>query len=352
MEFNKLNERHLIAITMGDPAGIGSEIAVKALRHESLYKNCIPIVIGDKLPILDAISFTKSNLAINELQDVQQARGEYGMIDLINMDYLKSGSWEYKKVCRLCGEASFHYILKGIDLAMNKQVHAVVTGPINKEAINLAGYHYSGHTEIFAQYTHTDTYGMLLSSGNLRIIHVTTHVSMREACDLIYKNSEKVRRTIELANEAMIMLDINQPKIGVAGLNAHASENGLFGDEEEISIIPAIQACRAKGMIIDGPVPPDTVFVKALAGQYDVVVAMYHDQGHIPLKLSGFKMDMSTGRYTSMSGVNSTIGLPIIRTSVDHGTAYGKAGEGRANEESLVEAIEMAIAMANKRFPR
>jgi len=224
------------------------------------------------------------------------------------------------------------------------RIAGVVTGPISKEAINMAGHHYAGHTELFADYTKTKNYGMLLSGGGLNVIHVTTHVSMREACDLISK--ERVQRTIHLADRALKLMGRDKRRIAVAGLNAHSSENGLFGHEEADAIIPAIEASRAEGLDVTGPVPPDTVFVKALGGQFDVVVAMYHDQGHIPLKLSGFRMDPNTGLYSQMSGINATIGLPFIRTSVDHGTAYGKAGKNLANEESLVDAIDMAVTFA------
>ena len=343
--------RHKIAITMGDAAGIGPEITVKALGHAGLYEGCIPIVVGDVAPLEEALAYTGSPLKLKEIREPEEGAGEFGTIEVISSGLLKKGDWQYKKVCRSSGEASFQYIVTGIRLAMERRCDAVVTGPINKEAINLAGHHYSGHTEIFADYTGTDTYGMLLTSKKLRVIHVTTHVSMREACEIIREHPEKVEKAILLARDAMEQLGIEKPRIGVAGLNAHCSENGLFGDEEERAIIPAVEACRKKGIPVEGPVPPDTVFVKAMAGQYDVVVAMYHDQGHIPLKLSGFQMDREKQCYTAMSGVNSTIGLPIIRTSVDHGTAFGKAGEGRANEESLVEAVEMAVRMAEKRFP-
>ena len=221
---------------------------------------------------------------------------------------------------------------------------AVVTGPISKEAIHLAGHHYSGHTEIFADYTNTRDYAMLLVSDKLRVIHVTTHVSMEEACRRITK--DRVLRVIKLAQTGMELLGFPRPRIAVAGFNAHCSENGLFGDQEAKGIIPAVEEARKLGMDVDGPVPPDTVFCKAVSGMYDVVVAMYHDQGHIPIKLMGFTMDSATGSYTSLSGINCTIGLPIIRTSVDHGTAYGKAGEGRANAQSMIEAIEAAHIMA------
>ncbi|MCD2492972.1 4-hydroxythreonine-4-phosphate dehydrogenase PdxA [Lacrimispora sp. NSJ-141] len=343
--------KHIITITMGDAAGIGPEIAVKALSNKDVYESCIPVVIGDRIPLEEALEYAHSDLKLREIKAPEEAAGEFGTIDFINLNLLKKGDWTYKTVCKSSGEASFQYILKGIELAMKRRSHGVVTGPINKEAINLAGHHYSGHTEIFAEYTGSNTYGMLLASKKLRVIHVTTHVSMRNACDMIREHPEKVEHAIYLAKDAMEQLGIEQPRIAVAGLNAHSSENGLFGDEEEKSIIPAIEKCQKEGILAEGPVPPDTVFVKAMAGQYDVVVAMYHDQGHIPLKLSGFQMDYEKKCYTAMSGVNSTIGLPIIRTSVDHGTAFGKAGEGRANEESLVEAIAVAVQMADKRFP-
>lgn len=340
--------RPVIGITMGDPAGVGPEIAIKALAREEIYKECVPVVIGDYEPLKDACEFTNLHLGLREIADVGEAKGAYGMVEFINLNFLKPGSWEYKKVSALCGDAAFNYVKKAIELALENKIHAVVTGPISKEAINLAGHHYAGHTEIFADLTNTRDYAMMLANDNLRVVHVTTHVSLQRACDMI--TGERVLRTIRLANDAMKMLDIKSPRIAVAGLNPHSSENGLFGDEEEKHIIPAIEEARKEGIDVEGPVPPDTVFVKALSGQYDAVVAMYHDQGHIPVKLTGFKIDPSTGKFTEIKGINCTLGLPIIRTSVDHGTAFGKAGEGRANEESLVDAIMMAVKMARHKF--
>jgi 4-hydroxythreonine-4-phosphate dehydrogenase len=338
----------IIGITMGDPSGIGSEIAVKALKREDIYLECRPVVIGDFEALRQANEFSGTGLELREIVEPGEAIGKRGVLDFINLGLLAPGSFEYKKVQKLCGEASFRYVTRAIELASSGSLHAVVTGPINKEAINMAGHHYSGHTEIFGDYTHTKDFAMLLTGGNLRVVHVTTHCSMREACDLIKR--ERVLAVIKLAHEALRLMGYDRPRIGVAGLNAHSSENGLFGWEEEREISPAIEDAKSLDIDAEGPVPPDTVFVKCQAGQYDVVVAMYHDQGHIPLKLAGFKLDIATNRYTSMSGVNSTIGLPIIRTSVDHGTAFGKAGEGRANEESLVDAINMAIVMAKNKF--
>ncbi|MDR1622502.1 MAG: 4-hydroxythreonine-4-phosphate dehydrogenase PdxA [Synergistaceae bacterium] len=327
---------------------MGSEIAAKALRHEDIFEKCLPVVIGDYEALRQANEFSGAGLELREVKEPAEAEGKYGTLEYIDLGFLKPGSFEYKKVQKLCGEASFQYVVKGIDLAMKKQLHAVVTGPINKEAVNLAGHHYSGHTEIFGDYTHTENFAMLLTGGALKVIHVTTHCSMREACDRIKR--ERVLAVIKLAHEGLSLMGYKNPRIGVAGLNPHAGENGLFGWEEEREIAPAIKDAKTLGMDADGPVPPDTVFVKCQGGQYDVVVAMYHDQGHIPLKLAGFKLDAGTNRYSSMSGVNSTIGLPIIRTSVDHGTAFGKAGEGRANEESMVDAINAAAVMAKNKF--
>lgn len=338
-----------LAITMGDPAGVGAEITVKALARKEVYDACVPVVIGDWEAMLDALDYTGNNrLKLRRISSPEEASGEYGTIDLIDMAFLQPQGWEYKKVGKLTGEASFQYVVKGIELANEGRIHAVVTGPINKEAINLAGHHYSGHTEIFADMTHTSSCAMLLVSKKLKVIHVTTHVSMREACDRVTK--ERVLEVIHLADEGGKLMGIPHPRIGIAGLNAHCSENGLFGFEEERWIIPAVRTAQAEGLTADGPVPPDTIFVKALAGQYDIVVAMYHDQGHIPVKLSGFVLDPETNLYSSLSGINTTVGLPIIRTSVDHGTAFDRAGEGRANEESMLEALEMAATMANNKF--
>lgn len=337
----------LIGITMGEPAGIGAEIALKALGHPEIYDTCIPVIIGDTAALEDARRFLNSKLILREIEDAKEAKGEFGTVNYVNMGFLDHQDWKYKVSTALGGKASYGYIEKAVRWAMQNKIDAVVTGPISKESINMAGYPYSGHTEILGALTNTEKFAMLLCSDELRVIHVTTHVSMKDACDLI--TEQRVYDVIGLAKEGMRLLGYQDPKIGVAGFNAHSSENGLFGDQEEKAIIPAVERAKKEGVNVEGPVPPDTVFVKALAGQYDIVVAMYHDQGHIPLKLNGFKLDMETRKYTSMSGINCTIGLPIIRTSVDHGTAYGKAGEGRANEESLVEAIEAAILMSKNR---
>ncbi|MCL2382482.1 MAG: 4-hydroxythreonine-4-phosphate dehydrogenase PdxA [Treponema sp.] len=341
----KINGKPILGISIGDPSGIGPEICVKALCLNEIHERAALVVYADRQVLLDGLEVTGKSFALNAVKDPRNAKGSPGVIDYVDVGVItRKGEYAYSTVGAKSGEASFQYVVSAIRDAMEGKTAGVVTGPINKEAINMAGHDYAGHTEIFADYTKTKSYGMLLSGGGLNVIHCTTHVSMRDACDLITK--DRVFDTIRLAQKSLCLMGRQTRRIAVAGLNAHASENGLFGTEEAAAIIPAIEAARAQGLDVTGPVPPDTVFVKALGGQFDVVVAMYHDQGHIPLKLCGFKMDPQTGLYSSMSGVNATIGLPIIRTSVDHGTAFGKAGKNRANEESLVDAINMAITFA------
>lgn len=337
-------KRPIIGISIGDPAGIGPEICLKALSVPEIYEKSVPVVFTDALVMEDARELVGKNLNFNSINNPSSARGEFGTIDFIDAGLLKKGDYTYSQVRSTSGEASFQYVVSAIRSALSGDIAAVVTGPVNKEAINLAGHHFAGHTEIFAHYTNTKDYGMLLSGGGLNVIHVTTHVSMKEACDLVTK--DRVYRVIRLAEKSLALMGKDKHRIAVAGFNPHASENGLFGDEEARAIIPAIEQARSEGFDVSGPLPPDTVFIKALGGSFDMVVAMYHDQGHIPLKLCGFRIDPATGLYSQMSGINATIGLPIIRTSVDHGTAFGKAGKNQANEESMVDAINMAIIFA------
>ena len=349
--------KNILGISAGDPAGIGAEVTVKALLRRELYADCTPLVIGDKAALEDALRFTGSVLKLRCVESPEQALGEYGTIDLLDMKILgppetppasaSAHSWEYGKASVTGGEAAFRYVEKAIRLAMEKRIAGIVTSPINKEGINMAGHHYAGHTEILAALTGTKDYAMLLACGNLRVIHVTTHVSIKQAVSLI--SAPRVLAVLRLAAEGLRLLGLPEARIAVAGLNPHASEHGLFGDEEEKAIIPAIAQARAEWINVTGPFPPDTVFVKALGGSYDIVVAMYHDQGHIPLKLVGFKLDGTTGLFTQMSGVNCTLGLPIIRTSVDHGTAYDRAGKNISNEQSMIEAIEAALTMVKNR---
>ncbi len=340
----------IIGITMGDPTGIGPEITAKALAQRSIYERCKPLVTGDASVMELAVKITQTGLKIHPIQKVSEALFEYGTIDVIDLKDVDVSKLIFGRVSAMGGEAAFDAVKKVIDLALVGDIDATVTGPLNKEALNMAGHHYTGHTEIYADFTHTKDYTMMLVSGKLRVVHVSTHVSLRQACDNVKK--ERVYAVIKLADQAMKDFGIERPRIGVAGLNPHASDGGLFGFEEIQEIIPAIEKAKAEGLTVDGPVPPDTLFSKALGGQYDIVVAMYHDQGHIPLKVVGFTWNEAEKKWNSVSGVNITLGLPIIRTSVDHGTAFGKAGKGTATEESLVNAIDYAIQFAKQRILR
>ena len=357
--------RPILGITMGDPFGNGPEITVRALHDKTVYDRCRPLVVGDVSSMEYALRVAKKvsgiDLALNPVRSVQDAKFAYGTIDVLDMGLVPkeqipdTADQEEPKpfgigACALGGEASFQYVKKVIELAMAGEIDATVTNALSKEAINMAGHHYSGHTEIYADYTHTDKYTMMLAHEELRVVHVSTHVSLREACDRVKK--ARVLECIRIANEGCKALGIENPKIGVAGLNPHCGENGMFGTEEIQEIQPAIDEALAEGINIPEkkPTPPDTVFSKALGGWYDIVVVMYHDQGHIPLKVKGFVYNKQEKHWEAVAGVNVTLGLPIIRASVDHGTGFGHAGSGHANALSLINAMDYAIQFANTKL--
>jgi 4-hydroxythreonine-4-phosphate dehydrogenase len=335
----------VIGITMGDPAGIGPEIIVKALLRRSVYKRCKPVVVGDAGVIKQAVDFLNVTLKVNAISNISDAKGKYGTIDVYDLANFQQ-QVAYGVVSADAGRAAFESIVKVIELAKSAEVDATVTAPINKEAINLAGFHFSGHTEIYAHYTDTKKYAMLLVHNNLRVIHVSTHVSLREACDRAKK--DRIIEVSKLLYDACRGFGITEPKIAVAGLNPHSGDNGLFGWEEEREIIPAIKALQSEGLNVTGPVPPDTLFSKAIGGMYDGCVAMYHDQGHIPFKVVGFNWNKSK-KTLDVEGVNITLGLPIIRVSVDHGTAFEIAGRGIASEKAMLTSIDYAIRMTTSK---
>ncbi|WP_297282265.1 4-hydroxythreonine-4-phosphate dehydrogenase PdxA [uncultured Anaerococcus sp.] len=313
-----------IAITMGDPSGIGPEISLKVLNKSVDYKNkCI--IYGSKEIIEKYKNILNIDEEINYINSVDEFK--YDNINVVNIGSNKD--IKIGKVDPYSGKLAFKYIETAINDAISNKVSAVVTCPINKEALNKGGINYQGHTEIFADLTNTKSYTMMLWSEKLVVDHVSTHVSLKEACDLV--KTDRVLECIKLLDEALKKLNGRDAKIAVAGLNPHAGENSMFGDQEEKEIIPAIKKAQEIGIKAEGPIPPDTVFFKASNKIYDGVICMYHDQGHIPLKLLDF-----------YNGVNVTLGLPIIRTSVDHGTAFDIAGQGIANEGSLIGAIELA----------
>lgn len=337
--------RPILAITMGDPAGIGPEIIVKALQQERVYEICRPLVIGDAGVIKQAVAMLGAPLKVRPVLSVEHAVFALGAMDVLDLGNVDLAGLEHGKVSAECGETSFQAIRKAIDMAMAKEVDGTVTAPINKESLNLAGHHFAGHTEIYAHFTNTADYVMLLTEGDLRVAHVSTHVSLRDACDLAKR--DRILKVIGLAHDACVKLGIPSPSIGVAGLNPHSGEAGLFGTEEREEILPAIQDAKAAGFNVDGPIPPDTLFPKLKGGLYDIVVVMYHDQGHVAMKFNSFDLDRETRQWKSVTGVNTTLGLPIIRTSVDHGTAFDQAGKGTAREDSLLDAIEFAAKLAS-----
>jgi 4-phospho-D-threonate 3-dehydrogenase / 4-phospho-D-erythronate 3-dehydrogenase len=337
----------IIAITMGDPASIGPEIGIKALLKKEIYDICKPILVGDAGVFKNIIQILNLKASVNVITDVKDALFELGKPDVLDLNNVDSDKLVFGEISAMSGEASFQSVKKAIELALSKEVDATVTGPINKKSINEAGHHFAGHTEIYAQYTGTKKYAMLLVEENMKVIHVSTHVSLRQACDLVKK--ERILEVTELLYNGMKSLGETNLKIGIAGLNPHAGDNGLFGTEDDLEILPAVLEAKRLGYDVEGPVPPDTLFAKASTGAYGGVVAMYHDQGHIPFKLAGFKWDAKRKIMESVKGVNITMGLPIIRTSVDHGTAFEIAGKGIASPDAMVLAIESAVQLSKYR---
>lgn len=339
----------IIAITMGDAAGIGPEIIAKTLAMKDIYTLCKPIVIGDSNVIKMGLEVAGVQLNVKSLKNVKDAKFDFGKIDVLDLHNIETSKLVMGKPQAMAGKASVDYVKEAAKLALEGDVDAIVTAPLNKEAMKMASIPYIGHTELLADLSKTKDYGMMLASGSLKVVHVTTHVALKEVPDLITK--ERVLNKIKLADSALRSLGVDTPKIAVAGLNPHSGEGGLLGMEEINEIRPAVEEAKRIGLDVEGPLPPDTIFSRAAGGGYDVVVAMYHDQGHIPVKQMGFKWETSSEGWSEVSGVNVTIGLPFIRTSVDHGTAYGKAGrrDGTANPQSLIDAIKIAVNMAKMR---
>lgn len=326
--------RPILAITMGDPAGIGPEVVVKTLAHPEVYAQARPVVVGDRATLERAARWVDApGLEYDVVTSVDVGRYEPGVITLLDLQSSPPGGYTVGEVSADAGRAAVDCVFRACDLAMAGQVDAVVTAPLNKAAMHAAGFTYPGHTELLAERTGAERVSMLLVGPALRIVHVSTHVALTEAIRRVTR--QRVEDVIEIARDSCQALGIEHPRIAVAGLNPHASEGGLFGDEEAREVIPAIEAARARGLDVSDPQPPDTVFLRATKGEWDIVVAMYHDQGHIPMKLLAFD-----------SGVNVSIGLPILRTSVDHGTAFDIAGLGRASENSMLAAIDVAVQMA------
>jgi 4-hydroxythreonine-4-phosphate dehydrogenase len=322
-----------IAITMGDAAGVGPEIVMKALAHRDVYDDCRPLVVGDAVRLAEAGFIVGNPLSIRMIADVAEARFEPGTVDCLDLRLVPPGL-PFGQVSAVAGHAAHEYVRVATELAVAGKIEALVTAPLNKEALHAGGHHFPGHTELLAALTHTPEVSMMLTGPGLRVILVTCHMGLIAAIAAIEPGL--VERTIARGRDVLLKAGIGRARIAVCGINPHAGENGLFGvGEEESKIAPAIAACRAKGWDVHGPLPADTLFYRARRGDFDMVVAMYHDQGLGPVKVLGLE-----------SGVNITVGLPVIRTSVDHGTAFDIAGTGRADERSLLTAIDAAIALS------
>lgn len=323
----------IVGITMGDPAGVGPEVTMKALARADAYALCRPLVIGDAKQLARATALLNLKLDVVSVPDPGKAKFTHGRVEVIDVGQVPE-NLPYGKVSAVAGEAAYRYIERAVKLALARSIDAICTAPINKEAMNAAGHRFPGHTELLARLTGTREVSLMLLAPKLRVIHVTAHIGLLDAIEKI--DAALVGRTIERGRELLVRAGTPHPRIGVCGINPHAGENGLFGrGEEESKIVPAIEAARARGWKIDGPLPADSLFYLAARGDYDLVVAMYHDQGHGPVKALGLE-----------HGVNVTAGLPIVRSSVDHGTAFDIAGTGKADERSMIEALRQAAALA------
>ncbi|KMK76220.1 4-hydroxythreonine-4-phosphate dehydrogenase PdxA [Alkalihalobacillus pseudalcaliphilus] len=332
-----VSNRPIIGITMGDACGIGPEIIVKALAHKEIYDACRPVIIGDAKIIKKVLPIVESGLKINQVNEPEEATFKYGTIDVIDMNLLPD-ELPFGQVSAEAGNAAYEYLAKSVELAKEKRIHSICTAPLNKEALHKGGHLYPGHTEILAKLTDTEDFSMMLTTPNLRVIHLTTHVGLIKAIESI--TPERTYKVVKLAHETLSNAGMDNPRIAVCGINPHAGENGLFGNgEEEEKLSPGIQQAKEEGINVTGPLPADTLFFRAGRGDFDMVVACYHDQGHAPIKVMGIE-----------EGVNITVGLKggIVRTSVDHGTAFDIAGKNIAEEKSMIAAIRSAYELAPK----
>lgn len=328
--------RPTIAVTIGDPAGVGPEVTVKALADAELHLVCRPLVIGDAGVVRRAAEIAGAALVFQPVGGVASARFEHGAVDMLDLQNVRWEELELKRASAAGGTASIEYVSMAVQLALSDQIDAIATGPINKQAIHLAGYEYIGHTELLADLTNARRCTTMLTTRDLRVTHVTRHVPLRDVANHITK--QRVLDTIVVTAEGLRHIGLKHPRLGVAALNPHGGDAGLLGQEEIEQIAPAVTAAREMGIDARGPFPADSVFFRATAGEFDAVVAMYHDQGHIPVKVHDFERS-----YTV------TLGLPIVRTSVDHGTAYDIAWQGTSSPTSMIEAIKAAARLARRR---
>ncbi|HEX9718496.1 MAG TPA: 4-hydroxythreonine-4-phosphate dehydrogenase PdxA [Ramlibacter sp.] len=322
-------ERPIVLITMGDPTGVGPEVIVKSVNQPAVQSRLRPLVIGDTRRLRKAVELTGVRLAVHTIHRPEEATFEPDSIDCLDLGIV-ADELAFGRLSPVAGEAAYRFIAKAVEVAQSGFAHAICTAPLNKEALHAAGHRYPGHTELLAHLSGTPEVSMLLVAPGLRVIHVTTHIGLLDAVARIEPGL--VERTIRRGNDLLVRAGIASPRIAVCGINPHAGESGLFGRGEEAGkIAPAVQACVRSGLDVQGPLPADTLFYRARRGDFDLIVAMYHDQGHGPVKVLGLE-----------AGVNVTVGLPFVRTSVDHGTAFDIAGTGRADAGSMVAALELA----------
>ena len=325
--------RPAIAITMGDPCGIGPEVVVKALADPQIHASCRPMVVGSTYAMQQAAQLTGLPLQIKEADDPARAGQDPRVVDVVDIHNLNPEDITIGRISPTCAKAAVEWVIRAGELALSGVVDGLATAPINKEAASLAGYQSIGHMELLQELSGAKTVATMLMAKNLRVVHLTTHRSLRIACDYVKK--ERILDFLQLTHESFIHWGFANPRIGVAALNPHASDGGLLGHEETGEIAPAVAAARERGINAIGPVPADSIFHQAVQNRYDVVLAMFHDQGHIPVKVYGFE-----------KSITANLGLPFVRTSVDHGTAFDIAGKGVANHTSMREAIRLAVALS------
>ena len=326
-------QKPVIAITMGDPCGIGPEVISKALAHKEVYDACRPVVIGNSWCMEQAVELTGRTLRVREVESPSAAGLSPEQVDVVDIHNLNLEDVTVGEISPACGKAAMEWVTRAAELAIAGQVNSLATAPINKEAASLAGYKSIGHMELLQEISGSPDVATMLMTGPLRVVHLSTHRSLRRACD--YVTREGILAKLALTHHSFTSWGVSSPRIGVAALNPHGSDGGLLGNEEAEEISPAVQEARSRGIDAYGPVPADIVFHQAIQGAYDVVLAMYHDQGHIPVKVYGFE-----------KSITANLGLPFVRTSVDHGTAFDIAGKGIANEDSMLEAINLAVSLS------
>ena len=326
-------QKPAIAITMGDPCGIGPEVVVKALADPRVYASCRPLVIGNTYAMRQAMEVTGLPLNVNETDDPTGAGRDPATVDVVDIHNLNPEDITVGQISIPCGKAAMEWVSKAGELALAGIVDGIATAPLNKEAASLAGFQSIGHTELLQELAGIKIIGTMLMSKNLRVVHLTTHRSLRVACDYVKK--DRILDFLQLTHDSFVKFGFPNPRIAAAGLNPHNSDGGLLGNEEADEIAPAVQAARERGINVVGPIPADSVFHQAIQGRYDAVLAMFHDQGHIPVKVYGFE-----------ESVTVNLGLPFVRTSVDHGTAFDIAGQGIAQHVSMLESIRLAVELA------